>query len=99
MLETQIQLQPNKCYTIVATSLPPVAEVNIQIVAVAPLPGLAPVLATDMDTPVRARCSVASPTCYKWALPLPAPAKVVLQVPAGSDSGSAALREVRAELV
>jgi hypothetical protein len=92
VLETQIQLQPNKCYTIVATSLPPVAEVNIQIVAVAPLPGLAPVLATDMDTGPNAVLG-RKPNCYKWALPLPAPAKVVLQVPAGSGLVAAQLYE------
>jgi hypothetical protein len=34
-LETQVQLQPNKCYSVVATSLPPVSEVNVQLVAVA----------------------------------------------------------------
>jgi hypothetical protein len=92
VLETQIQLQPNKCYTIVATSLPPVAEVNVQLVAVAPLPGLAPVLATDMDTGPNAVLG-RKPNCYKWALPLPAPAKVVLQVPAGSGLVAAQLYE------
>jgi hypothetical protein len=92
VLETQVQLQPNKCYTVVATSLPPVAEVNIQLVAVAPLPGLAPVLATDMDTGPNAVLG-RKPNCYKWALPLPAPAKVVLQVPAGSGLVAAQLYE------
>ena len=92
VLETQIQLQPNKCYTIVATSLPPVSEVNVQIVAVAPLPGLAPVLATDMDTGPNAVLG-RKPNCYKWALPLPAPAKVVLQVTAGSGLVAAQLYE------
>ena len=92
VLETQVQLQPNKCYTVVATSLPPVAEVNVQIVAVAPLPGLAPVLATDMDTGPNAVLG-RKPNCYKWALPLPAPVKVVLQVPAGSGLVAAQLYE------
>jgi hypothetical protein len=30
VLETQVQLQPNKCYTVVAAGLPPVAEVNVK---------------------------------------------------------------------
>ncbi len=38
------------------------------------------------------------PNCYKWALPLPAPAKVVLQVPAGSGLVAAQLYEKWAEL-
>lgn len=92
VLETQVQLQPNKCYSVVATSLPPVAEVNIQLVAVAPLPGLSPVLATDMDTGPNAVLG-RKPNCYNWALPLPAPAKVVLQVTAGSGLVAAQLYE------
>ena len=48
-LEAQIQLQPNKCYTVVATALPPVTEVNVQLVLLTLLPGMSPVLAVDQD--------------------------------------------------
>jgi hypothetical protein len=92
VLETQIQLQPNKCYSIVATSLPPVTELNVQLVAVAPIPGLAPVLAADSDTGPSAVVG-RKPNCYKWALPLAAPAKVVVTVAGGSGLAAAQLYE------
>jgi hypothetical protein len=92
VLETQVQLQPNKCYTVVATSLPPVSELNVQLVAVAPIPGLAPVLAADSDTGPSAVLG-RKPNCYKWALPLAAPAKVVLTVAGGSGLAAAQLYE------
>jgi hypothetical protein len=91
-LETQVQLQPNKCYSVVATSLPPVSEVNVQLIAVAPIPGLAPVLAADSDTGPSAVLG-RKPNCYKWALPLAAPAKVVVTVAGGSGLAAAQLYE------
>ena len=91
-LETQVQLQPNKCYSVVATSLPPVSEVNVQLIAVAPIPGLAPVLAADGDTGPSAVLG-RKPNCYKWALPLAAPAKVVVTVTGGSGLAAAQLYE------
>jgi hypothetical protein len=91
-LETQVQLQPNKCYTVVATSLPPVSELNVQLIAVAPIPGVAPVLAADSDNGPSAVLG-RKPNCYKWALPLAAPAKVVMTVTAGSGLAAAQLYE------
>jgi hypothetical protein len=88
-LEGQVQLQPQKCYTIVGTALPPVTELNLQLVAVTPLPNLNPVLATDSETGPTAVIGK-KPNCYKWPFPLPAAAKVIAQVSAGS--GLAALQ-------
>ena len=82
-LEGQVQLQPQKCYTIVATALPPVTELNLQLVAVSVIPNVAPILAADSDTGTTAVIGK-KPNCYKWPFPLPAPAKVVAQVTAGS---------------
>jgi hypothetical protein len=82
-LEGQVQLQPQKCYTIVATALPPVTELNLQLVATSVIPNVAPVLAADSDTGTTAVIGK-KPNCYKWPFPLPAPAKVVAQVAAGS---------------
>ena len=83
-LETQVLLQPNKCYTVVATALPPVTEVNVQLVLVTPLPGMTPVLAVDQDSGPNAVLGKKA-TCYKWMFgTIPASAKVVVQVTGGS---------------
>ena len=83
-LDTQIMLQPNKCYTVVATALPPVTEVNVQLMLVTPLPGMAPVLAVDQDSGPTAVLGKKA-TCYRWMFgTIPATAKVVVQVTGGS---------------
>jgi len=83
-LDTQILLQPNKCYTVVATSLPPVTEVNVQLVLLTPLAGMAPVLAVDQDAGPTAVLGKKA-TCYKWMFgTIPASAKFVVQVTGGS---------------
>lgn len=91
-LESAIQLQPQKCYSVVATSLPPVTELNVQIVAATPLPNLSPVLATDDGTGATAVVGK-KPNCYRWPFPLPVAAKVVLQVAAGSGLAAAQVYE------
>jgi hypothetical protein len=83
-LDTQILLQPNKCYTVVATALPPVTEVNVQLMLVTPLPGMAPVLAVDQDSGATAVLGKKA-TCYRWMFgTIPATAKVVVQVTGGT---------------
>lgn len=80
-LEFPVQLQPNKCYTVVAAGLPPITEVNVQLQLTTVLPGMSPVLAVDSDRGVVAVIGKKS-TCYKWTLGvIPAPGKVVVQVP------------------
>jgi hypothetical protein len=83
-LEVPIQLQPNKCYTVIAASLPPVTEVNVQLQLVTPIPGVVPVLAIDQDTGASAVLGRKT-TCYRWMFgTFPASAKVVVQVAGGS---------------
>jgi hypothetical protein len=82
-LEGQVQLQPQKCYTIVATGLAPISELNVQLVATTLLANVTPVLAADSDTGPTAVIGK-KPNCYRWPFPLPAAAKVVLQVVTGS---------------
>lgn len=89
VLEVPIQLNPGRCYTIVAAGVPPIAEVNLQVIVNAPIPGLAPVLAQDTDTGATAVIGK-KPDCYKWALMVAAPAKIVMTVASGS--GMAALQ-------
>ena len=83
-LEFPVQLQPNKCYTVVAAGLPPITEVNVQLQLTTVLPGMSPVLAVDSDRGVTAVIGKKG-SCYKWQLGvIPAPGKVVVQVPSGS---------------
>jgi hypothetical protein len=91
-LEQQITLQPNKCYSVVAVGMPPISELNVQILAVTIIPGMAPVLATDQDTGASATLGK-KPNCYKWALPLPAAVHVVVSAAGGQGVAAAQVYE------
>jgi hypothetical protein len=91
-LEGQLQLQPGKCYTVVGAGVPPVTELNIQLVAVMPIPGMVPVLAQDADQGAQAVLG-RKPNCYKWPLPMGAPVKVVVTVAGGSGLAAAQVYE------
>lgn len=91
-LEGQLQLSPGKCYTVVAAGVPPVSEVNVQLVAVMPIPGMVPVLAQDSDAGPQAVLGK-KPNCYKWPMPVGAPVKVVLTVAGGSGIAAAQVYE------
>jgi len=83
-LDLPIQLQPNKCYSVIAVGVPPVAEVALELQLTTIVPGMAPVLAVDQDTGATAVLG-RKPTCYKWMFGvIPAPAKVVVRVTSGS---------------
>jgi hypothetical protein len=81
-LETVLQLQPGKCYTAIAVGLPAVTEVNVQLVATTPVPGMSPVLAQDQTTGTQAVLGK-SPNCYKWPFPFAGAVKVLTTVAAG----------------
>jgi hypothetical protein len=87
-LETVVQMEPGKCYTVIAVGLPAVSEVNVQLVAQLPVPGMSPVLAQDQTTGPQAVLGQ-SPNCYKWAFPLAGAVKVITSVPAGQGIAAA----------
>jgi len=91
-LSTDIQLQPGKCYTVVAAALPPVTEVNVKFVALSPIPGSAMVLAEDKQTGTQAVLGE-KPNCYKNAMLFAVPVKMVLEVPAGQGIAAAQIYE------
>jgi len=91
-LEQQIMLQPNKCYSVVAAGMPPISELNVQLLAVTIIPGMAPVLAVDQDTGPSATLGK-KPNCYKWAMPLATPVKVVITAAAGQGVAGAQVFE------
>ncbi|WP_245677984.1 hypothetical protein [Chondromyces crocatus] len=81
-LEQQVQLVPGKCYTILGVGAG-VTELNIQLIALTPVPGMSPVLAQDNTT--GANASVAGRgSCYRWPLPVGINAKIVMTAAAGS---------------
>ncbi|HEV8613729.1 MAG TPA: hypothetical protein VGQ73_09460, partial [Gemmatimonadales bacterium] len=92
MLEVQVQMQPSKCYTVVAAGLPPVTELTVQLVTVTVLPGLSPVLAQDQDSGPTAVLGK-KPNCFKWPALFAAPVKVVLQVVSGQGLAAAQVFE------
>lgn len=87
-LEIQVQMQPGACYTVVGAALPTVQNLDIQIAAAAPIPGLSPVLATDQTTGPTAVVG-AKPNCFKWAAPMAAPMRIILGVSAGQGLAAA----------
>jgi hypothetical protein len=91
-LEQQIMLQPNKCYSAVAVGMPPIAELNVQFVAVTIIPGMAPILATDQDTGASATLGK-KPNCYKWVAPFPVATRVVVSAAAGQGVAAAQVFE------
>ncbi len=91
-LEQQIMLQPNKCYSVAAVGMPPISELNVQLVAVTIVPGMAPILATDQDVGPSAVLGK-KPNCYKWALPLPVAVRVVVTAAGGSGLAGAQVFE------
>jgi hypothetical protein len=80
--ETAVQLQPGKCYTVIAVGLPPVAEMNVQLIATTPIPGMSPVLAEDQTTGPQGVLGK-SPNCFRWPLPLPGGAKAIATTAGG----------------
>ena len=91
-LEHQIQMQPGKCYTVVAAGAPPVADITLQIVPVMPLPGMQPVLAQDQDQGPTAVIGK-KPNCFKWAFPAPAAMKLIMTVNSGQGVAAAQVYE------
>jgi len=91
-LEVRTQLQPGKCYSVVGVAVPTVTELNLQLLAETPIPGAAPVLATDQDTGPQAVLGK-KPNCYRWSLPFAATVKLVVQVAGGQGLAAAQLYE------
>jgi len=93
VLETQVQMNPGKCYTVVGAAVPTVTNLDLELVPLMPVPGLAsPVMAADQTQGATAVIG-AAPNCFKWALPVGGPMKVVVRVSAGSGIAAAQVFE------
>ena len=89
-LEAQVQMEPGKCYTVVGAGVPPVTELDLKLVAITPMAGMAPILAVDNTTGLQAVLGE-KPNCFKWAWPIAAPVKVVVTVTSGQGLAAAQL--------
>lgn len=93
ILESQIQMNPGKCYTVVGAALPTVQNLDIELVPLMPVPGLAsPVMAADQTQGPTAVVG-GTPNCFKWALPVGGPMKVILRASAGQGLAAAQVYE------
>jgi hypothetical protein len=91
-LEAQIQLNANKCYTVVGVGLPPVTNLDISLSAVPLMPGL-PALTLAVDNGTGSTAIIGDkPNCYK-AGPISIPVKLTLTVTAGSGVAAAQVFE------
>ncbi len=91
VVEQQIMLNPGKCYTVVAMGLPMLQQVDISLSAVTPIPG-APALPLAQSTTTGTTAVLGdSPNCYKYAMPLPAMAKITIKATKGSGAVGAQL--------
>ena len=85
-LETVMNLEAGKCYTVVGAGAPPVQNVDVLLVPVSPLPGVAPVVAQD-QTAAPIAVVGEKPNCFKALFP--GAMKVVLTVSAGQGIAAA----------
>jgi hypothetical protein len=81
-LEGQVQMQANKCYTVIGVGLPPIANLDIQLAPFVAMPGLpAAILAQDQTVGPQAIIGEKA-ACYKSLFPMPM--KVIVTVSQGS---------------
>lgn len=85
--EQLLTLKPGKCYTVIASGMVPIVEVNVQLFpalgAAAAAPGVNLVLAQDQTTGAQAVLGQGA-NCYKWALSAEGQVRVVTTVAAGA---------------
>ncbi|MBM4357781.1 MAG: hypothetical protein FJ096_06695 [Deltaproteobacteria bacterium] len=79
--EAPIQLQPGRCYGVIAVGLPPLSEVDVQIVLHQPPAPPVP-LAQDSTTGPQSTLG-GKGQCFKNPLPFGGPAKLVVRATAG----------------
>ena len=91
-LQGSVQMQPGKCYTVVGAGVPTVTQLDLQLVAQTPIPGMAPVLAQSNTTGSQAVIGK-NPDCYKWGWPMGASVNVVVKATGGSGYAAAQVYE------
>ena len=80
-LEQAIQILPGKCYTVLAVGAG-IQEMDIQMIALTPVPGLSPTLAQDSGSGSNASLGGRG-NCFKWSAPVGIQAKFVMKATRG----------------
>jgi hypothetical protein len=92
-LESQIQINPGKCYTIVGVGLPQVANLDISLSLISLIPGI-PGATLAADNSVGSTAIVGDkPNCFKSMSPISTPVKLVITVSQGSGVAAAQVFE------
>jgi len=82
VLEGQVQMQANKCYTVIGVGLPPVQNLDIQLAPFVPIAGL-PAAVVAQDQTVGPQAIIGEKQgCYRSMFPMPM--KVIVTVSQGS---------------
>lgn len=81
-LETQTQLVPGKCYTILAVGAG-IQELDINLIALTPIPGMSPELARDNGTGSNAALGGGG-KCFRLPVPFGVNAKWIITARQGS---------------
>lgn len=82
-VEQSVTLKPGKCYTVIASALLPVTEVNVQMFPAVVPAGVNLVLAQDQTQGAQAVLGQGA-NCYKWALSAEGAVRIVTTVAAGA---------------
>jgi hypothetical protein len=89
-LERIISMQAGRCYSVLAAGAPGIQNVDLQLVPVSPLPGIAPVVGQDQTAAPTATVGE-KPNCFKALFA--GSMKVVLAVSAGQGIAAAQIYE------
>jgi hypothetical protein len=81
--EQTVTLKPGKCYTVIASGMLPIAEVNVHMYPDLGAAGVNLVLAQDQNTGAQAVLGQGA-NCYKWALAAEGRVRIVTTVAAGA---------------
>ena len=92
-IETVVSMSPGKCYSVVASALPGIQNVDLALVSISPLPGVPQVVAASDDSVGPTAVLGANPNCFKWALPLAGTMKLILSAASGQGIAAAQVFE------
>jgi hypothetical protein len=92
-IETNVSMSPGKCYSVVASGLPSVQNLDLALVPVGPVPGFPQVVAASDDSVGSTSVLGASPHCFKWALPVAGSMKLIVSVSSGQGLAAAQVFE------
>jgi hypothetical protein len=92
-IETVVSMSPGKCYSVVASGLPGIQNIDLALVSMSPIPGVPQVVAASDDSVGPTAVLGTNPNCFKWALPLAGTMKLILSAPSGQGIAAAQVFE------